>query len=178
LARPRGGAAENGPAIGNPDQENDTGEDGKHRWNSAGQLFGQHVGEVGIDVAARNRAKPQRQAEIDGAGGERRDYGLQPSVDHQRAVERSASKAGEQHARDAERRLRRRADHDGGSEAVGKDEDHADREIDAGGDHHEGLRHGDQRQKHTLIGGRCRHIGIEAGRMMADIEGEHHDEQT
>ena len=37
--------------------------------------------------------------------------------------------------------------------------DHADREVDAGGDHDERLRHGDEREQHALVGGGLHDVG-------------------
>jgi hypothetical protein len=74
------------------------------------------------------------------------------------------------------RRLKRRADDDPRGEAVGQDEDHADRQVDAGGEHHQRLRHGDEREQHALVGGRLHDIGVKPAGMIGDVEGEHRDE--
>ena len=49
-----------------------------------------------------------------------------------------------------------------GGEAVGQHEDHADRQVDAGGEHHQRLRHGDEGEQHALVGGGLHDVGGEA----------------
>ena len=69
------------------------------------------------------------------------------------------------------------ADYDPRRQAIGQNEHHADRKIDAGGDDDEGLRHRHQRQQHALVGRGLDDIGAEAGRMIARVDREHDDEK-
>ena len=63
-------------------------------------------------------------------------------------------------------------------EAIGQDEDHADREVDARGDDHQRLRHRDEGEQNALVGCRLHHIGGEASRMVRGVDDEHHDEDA
>ena len=70
------------------------------------------------------------------------------------------------------------ADDEPGGEAVGQDEHHADGEVDAGGDHDERLGHGDEGEQRGLVGGGLHHVGGEAGRVVGDVDDEHHHEDA
>ncbi len=129
-----------------------------------------------MNRAAGERAQQQGDAEERRAGRDGGHDRLQAAIDDDQAVERTAGEAGQQHAEDAERRLQRRADDDVGGDAVAQDEDHADRQVDAGGQDHKGLRDRDQRQQHALVRGGGDHVGVEAGRVVAGIDHEHDDE--
>ena len=103
--------------------------------------------------------------------------GCRRPIDDDEAVDRAAGEAGQENADNAERSARRRSDDDPRREAIGQNEHRADRKIDAGGDDDEGLRHRHQRQQHALVGRGLHHIGAEAGRMIARVDREHHDEE-
>ena len=144
-----------------------------------GELAGHPIRDIRIEIigAAGLGPEPEGDAVEDRAGGDGGDDRLQPAVDHDQPVDRAADEPGDQHPHQPEHGGGRRARHDVGGEAIGEDEDHADREIDAGGQHHHGLGHGHQRQQHALVGGGLHHIGGEACRVVADIDDEHDQEQ-
>ena len=70
--------------------------------------------------------------------------------------------------------LQRRADDQVRGQAVGQHEHHADREVDAGGQHRQRLRHRDDREQHALVGGGGQHRHRPAGLVLADVEREDH----
>ena len=134
------------------------------------------LGQRGADVAAGHRPQRQRHAVVHRAGGDRRDDRLQSADDHDQGVDRAAQATDEQHAEHAQRGLQRRADDDRRGQAIGQHHHHADRQVDARGQHHQRLGHRHDRQQHALVGRRRRDVGVQADRMVAGVDREHHDE--
>ncbi len=131
-----------------------------------------------VNRAARKRAECKRDTEIDSAGSDGSDDRLQSAVDHNRPVKGAADKPHCEYCDDTQRCFQRVAMDDPRGQAVGQDERHSNRQVYAGGDHNEGLRHRNEREKHALVG-RCLHnIRGEACRMVAHIDDEHHDEDA
>ena len=120
------------------------------------------VGEVRIDVAAGVGAEHERQAEVDRARRDRGHDRLQAPVDHERAVDGPTGETREQDADDAERHGQGRSLDDGGSQAIGQNEDGPDRQVDAGRQNHERLADRHKGQQHAFVGGGLHHIGAES----------------
>ncbi len=183
IRRPFGGArgvaaaADHRAPERHPDHDHDHREQDQRGRDYGEHLAGHEVGELLVDVAARDRPDQQRDAVVDGAGRERRDDRLQAPVDHDRAVDQTGRGACEQHDHDPERGLERPALDDRRGDAVGHHEHHADREVEAAGQDRQGLGHGDQREQHALVGRGLGDRHGQPGRIVADVEREHQHEQ-
>ena len=70
--------------------------------NGAEKLAGEHVGEILVDAAAGKWAQGQRNAEVNRAGGDGRHDRLQAAIDDDRAVDRAAQRADQQHRHQTE----------------------------------------------------------------------------
>lgn len=163
---------------GTPDEEDHRGQKDQTCRHEAENLAGQRVGEVGgkVRIRAWKGSQPEGDAEECGARGDGGDNGLQPADDDDGGVDGAADGPGQQDDDDAEPDRDGRADQEVGGQAIAEDEDHAHRQVDAGSEHDEGLRHGDQSEQHALVGGGLNDIGSEACRVIGDVEGEHQHE--
>ncbi len=146
---------------------------GRHEAKeTAGEEIGQGFINAAAGIGTDGKCDPVKYR----AGGNGRHDGLQAAINDNGAIDGATQGSDQKHAHHAKENLYGRADDNPGGQAIGQGENHADGKINAGGDHHKRLGHGDEGQQHALVRGGLHHIGVKAGGMVRGIDDKHHNE--